>query len=173
MLRRLYGGIFSVSSYTRNGIFYAPLFLLLGVLLTKKECRCGENTCRYGTAAGLLAIMTECFLTDRGNLQRHSSMYLMLPITMYFLYQLLLKPGGKAPKFLRTGTAFLYVIHPLCIVLVRGTMGLSGLEEWLAERSFLYYIMVCLVSLCMTAGYLYLDGRRKAYGRKKQGVDRA
>ena len=34
-LKAFYEGLFTVSSYTRNGLFFAPLFLLLGALCTR------------------------------------------------------------------------------------------------------------------------------------------
>lgn len=37
LLRALYTGIFYVSSYTRNGIFFAPIYILLGMLLAVPE----------------------------------------------------------------------------------------------------------------------------------------
>lgn len=39
---RAYDAVFAFSSYTRNGIFYAPVFLLLGVLIRRRELP-GEN----------------------------------------------------------------------------------------------------------------------------------
>lgn len=168
-VRLIYEAIFCVSSYTRNGIFYVPVFLLLGILLTKEKYRCKRNRCRYGAAAGLLVMAMESYVTHSLFLKRHDSMYLSLPIVMYFLYQLLLKPGRKAPEFLRRGTAFLYVIHPIGIILARRLAAVWN--PVLAENSAVHYGMVCFVSLCMTAGYLYLDGRRTAYVRKRQSLD--
>ena len=36
-LKAFYEGLFTVSSYTRNGLFFAPLFLLLGALCTRVD----------------------------------------------------------------------------------------------------------------------------------------
>lgn len=122
----LYDGIFKISSYTRNGIFYAPLFLTLGVVLTKKEVRCSWKLCVYGLTAGLFLLLLESFWTDALSLQRHNSMYLSLPAVMYFLYQILLGGNRKAPAFLRKGTQILYVIHPLVRWRIRDRAGICG-----------------------------------------------
>lgn len=167
----LYEGIFSVSSYTRNGIFYAPLFLLLGSLLRNEKFKCEKVWCRRGTIIGLALLALESSLTESLSLQRHNSMYFFLPVTMYFLYQLLLTPGKAAPRFLRAGTAFLYVIHPMGILLVRILSKLSGAETLLVENSLVHYSMVCLVSLGMMAVFLCLRGRGRSNAAKKQSVD--
>ncbi len=39
----IYSGIFSISSYTRNGIFYAPVFLLMGMTAAFPDERYPEN----------------------------------------------------------------------------------------------------------------------------------
>lgn len=49
LLCRIYSRIFSVSSYTRNGIFYAPVFLLLGVLINLRD---ETETCRGSGCGG-------------------------------------------------------------------------------------------------------------------------
>lgn len=60
LLRTLYTGIFHVSSYTRNGIFFAPVYILLGMLLAVPEFHsCGQRARRarlhahLATAAGV------------------------------------------------------------------------------------------------------------------------
>lgn len=172
MMEKLYEGIFAWSSYTRNGIFYAPLFLYMGAALARKKYRCPQWLCRWGLAPGLLVMLCESYLTESLSLQRHNSMYLALPLVMYFLYQLLLVPAKKAPVFLRLGTLCLYVLHPLAIILVRGLAGVLGAGQLLVEHSLVHYVSVCVLSAWMTAVCLYADERRKNYVRKKQGMDR-
>lgn len=183
VLRILYEGMFQISSYTRNGIFYAPLFLLMGMLLAKGAAgrRSSKNSREQkwhggweyvmGFLSALLIMLSESCVTAHFDLQRHSSMYLALPAVMYFLYKLLLIPGGKAPEFLRSGTAFLYVIHPIGIIIVRGAAGRWKLEKLLVDNSLIHYAMVCIVSLCMMMVWLYLDERRKHFVRKRQSMD--
>lgn len=183
VLRMLYGRMFQISSYTRNGIFYAPLFLLMGMLLAKAAKGrslpengqsgkgYGRRKCAIGFLAALLIMLLESCMTDHFDLQRHNSMYLALPAVTYFLYKLLLIPGRKAPVFLRSGTAFLYIIHPIGIIMVRGAAGKWKLEKLLVENSLIHYGMVCIVSLCMMMVWLYLDERRERYVRKRQSLD--
>lgn len=112
----LYKGIFSVSSYTRNGIFFAPVFLLLGMLLAVPGFRCRNSACRKGLGLSLPLMLLEGWITYRLKLQRHNSMYFFLLPVMYFLFPLLLKAVGKAPAWVRSCSATLYVIHPMGII---------------------------------------------------------
>ena len=96
-LHTLYNGIFFVSSYTRNGIFFAPIYILLGMLLAVPEFHCRENICKWGLVLSSLFMLLEGWVTYSLNLQKHNSMYLFLLPVMYFLFQLLLNISGRVP----------------------------------------------------------------------------
>lgn len=147
LLHAFYEGIFLFSSYTRNGIFYAPLFLLMGALFYR-QIICPSPV---GCIAALLFLSFESGLTYYLGLQRHNSMYLSLPVAMYFFYPLLLAGSKKAPAYLRSGTSFLYIIHPISIVLVRAAAGMLKMEEYLVEQSLIHYCAVCALSLVLMA----------------------
>lgn len=88
-LRAVYNGIFTLCGYTRNGLFFAPLFLLLGAA--------GKRWSRRISLVGLLfsltAMSAEGLWLHSLGVQRHDSMYLLLPLCMVFLFSLLL--GGN------------------------------------------------------------------------------
>lgn len=181
-LKEIYDVIFSVSSYTRNGLFYAPVFLVMGAEANRGICRRmalkGDMQSEAGIpkmayAAGLtvsLVLMTMEGLLLRGlDLQRHDSMYVMLLPVMFFLFRVLLS-GGKARETFRASSAenggslhgeeqhrrrgkklrwistWIYIIHPLCIILVRGAAKAVHLEKLFVENSLAHYLAVCAVS---------------------------
>ena len=147
LLRTLYTGIFYVSSYTRNGIFFAPIYILLGMLLAVPEFHCGEQVCKWGLALASLLMLLEGWITYSFHIQKHNSMYFFLLPVMYFLFQLLLKVSGKAPAWIRNGSMVLYIIHPAVIVAQRLIAKVTGLTKILVDNSFFQYISVCLLSL--------------------------
>ena len=69
-LKTAYDAFFQVFSYTRNGLFYVPLFLLLGAA--------GRRFSRRGACVGLLASLAamsgEALWLHRLGVQRHDSM---------------------------------------------------------------------------------------------------
>ncbi len=147
-LRAAYDVLFSISSYTRNGIFYAPVFLVMGAWIWRVERR--NDTPRGIRAAGtmiFLGLMTvEGLLLHRLGVQRHDSMYIMLPPAMYFLFRFLLSLRIRPAKSLRMISMWIYLLHPLCIILVRGGAKAVGMEGLLVENSLVHYLVVCGVS---------------------------
>ena len=147
-LQTFYGAVFAFSSYTRNGIFYAPVFLLMGVVLRGNPAP--KNAVLTDTAllaASAVLMMAEGYSSFYLGLQRHNSMYLFLLPVMYFLYRLLLRAGGKAPVWGRSVSMIVYVIHPAVIVALRGAAGAAGLEKILVENPLTQFVCVSGVSL--------------------------
>lgn len=151
----LYGGVFHVFSYTRNGLFYAPLFLLLGAA----EPRFSRRLAPVGTLAGLALMTAEAFWLRSMGVQRHDSMYLVLPLVMTCLFAWLLEINGGQRRELRTLSALVYLLHPWCIVLVRGVAGALGWDRWLVENSLLYFAAVILLSSALSGLLLALRPR--------------
>lgn len=159
---------FHVWSYTRNGLFLAPLFLLMGAYMGRlqgRSLRPEENRLpgeasdnalsvppgRNGTNAPALALslagMTgEAFLLRHLESLRHDSMYLLLVPVMYCLYGLLLHLNCPPCPRLRRISTLIYILHPAVIVAVRICARLPHLLP-LMEQSLLHYMAVCLLSL--------------------------
>lgn len=159
---------FHVWSYTRNGLFLAPLFLLMGAYMGRLQgtsLRPEENRLpgqasdnalsvppgRNGANAPVLALslagMTgEAFLLRHLESLRHDSMYLLLVPVMYCLYGLLLHLNCPPCPRLRRISTLIYILHPAVIVAVRICARLPHLLP-LMEQSLLHYLAVCLLSL--------------------------
>ncbi len=148
VLKPFYDLVFSVSSYTRNGIFFAPLFLFLGALAFRR--RLSKKACLAGLAVSFPLMLLEGWLTYSWKLQRHNSMYGMLPVVMVFLFQLLCRGGLEKRKpnteWMRSCSACVYLIHPAVIILLRGAAKWMGKTQQLIENSLAEFVLVCLIS---------------------------
>lgn len=82
LLRTLYDGIFTLCGYTRNGLFFAPLFLLLGAA----GRRWNQKLSLAGFFLSLAAMSAEGLWLHRMDVQRHDSMYLALPLCIVCLF---------------------------------------------------------------------------------------
>ncbi|MCL2050473.1 MAG: serine racemase VanT catalytic subunit [Lachnospiraceae bacterium] len=158
-VKSAYDVIFAVSSYTRNGIFYAPLFLLIGAFVAGQKPKLLKRASLSGflmpKALMLLLLM---FLLAEGltlnyfGINRHDSFYLSLVPLMYFLFQFLLsRRHDRASKklslrVLRDTAMWIYILHPLVIIAVRGFASLAGLNDVLVKNSLIHYFLVCLLS---------------------------
>lgn len=180
-LRNIYDFFFSFSSYTRNGIFFAPAFLWLGAVMVrrKKEGGKGGKGGRRGMNNGmiwlffllfLILMMTEGFLTWNFDLQKHNSMYLFLVPVMYFLMRGLLSIRGSAPKALRGISMWIYLLHPLCIVVVRGAAKVIKQEKLLVDNNMVFYLAVCVSSFLAAFVLERLTGLVRGLLKKKQEI---
>lgn len=104
LLPGIYEAGFQVSSYTRNGLLFAPLFLMLGAGygLQKTDTGNADGSSASGQGKRLggltvffLLMTAEAFLLRHLEWQRHDSMYISLPFVMVFLYSLLESANGR------------------------------------------------------------------------------
>lgn len=130
-------------SYTRNGLFFAPLFLWMGVQADPALDRTrSRKWLAVGLAVTLLLLTTEGFVLRYFQLQRHDSMYLLLPLVMFFLYRLLLTVDVQVPKGVRKISTWIYLLHPAVIVVLRGIVGALPLGKIILHNSLLLYLLV-------------------------------
>ena len=137
-----YHAVFALFDYTRNGLFYAPLFLLMGAF----GKRWSERTALAGTVCSLAAMTVEGFSLRALGWQRHDSMYLALPLCMSFLFSLLLVRNRGEDRTLRRLSLPVYLLHPWSIVLVRGVARAQGLTGPLVENSLGHFAAVLLLT---------------------------
>ena len=157
VLKAFYDVVFSISDYTRNGVFMAPVFITLGALFAGKNMRRSARPLwiyAAGLAVSAALLVAEALWLHGMGVQRHDSMYVMLPPCMYFLFALLVSLDGKGSKALRTGAMAVYIIHPWAIVLVRGFAKLTGTVGLLVEDQLMLYILVCAVSAAAAAVFV-------------------
>lgn len=160
-LKGFYDGIFAFSTYTRNGIFFAPTFLLLGAAVRRRKHRLSPSVCAAGFFLSLAAMLAEGWLTHFLGWQRHNSMYLMLPAVMLFCFEGLLQFRGRAFKKLPPVSMWIYLLHPICIILVRGIAKAAGLTALLVENSAGHYLAVCALSLLAAMAVEFVVGRAR------------
>lgn len=163
-LSKVYDGMFTCFSYTRNGIFMAPLFLLLGRLFREQEKKGKQNKNKEKELilflCSLVLMIQEALLLHNTDWQRHDSMYLFLPLCSYHLFVFLRcvneralpseRSGKRADSLWLKGPMYIYFLHPLVIILVRGCAKVIKMPA-LVECSPLYYLCVCAGSFCATA----------------------
>lgn len=164
VLSKVYDGMFTCFSYTRNGIFMAPLFLLLGRLFREQEKKGKLNKNKEKELilflCSFVLMIQEALLLHNTDWQRHDSMYLFLPLCSYHLFVFLRcvnertlpseRSGNRTDSLWLKGPMYIYFLHPLVIILVRGCAKVIKMPA-LVECSPLYYLCVCAGSFCATA----------------------
>ena len=174
-VKAAYEGMFRLFSYTRNGIFMAPVFLVLGILIQKYG---RKKLLRYALwlLVSFACMTAEAFTLHNLRLQRHDSMYVFLLPVMVSLFLLLLSlPETAAPRRTtavpiagaatprRTAVAsaamWIYLLHPAFIVLVRAAAKLLHLTGLLVDNSLLHYLAVSILSVAAGLALSFLQTR--------------
>lgn len=192
-----YALIFQVSDYTRNGIFFAPVFFVMGGFIadqreetawkklvcshSEQECAAGsskidllhENRILWnGIGMGLtLALMLAEGLTlHHFQVQRHDSMYVFLLPCVYFLFLLLLQFRGNRYVWLRDVSLIIYLIHPMMIVVIRLAAKLFHLQALLVDNSVIHFLAVTAASAAFSVAAVAL-WHRLGQKRKKHNTN--
>lgn len=104
VIKNFYNAIFNIFSYTRNGLFYAPIFLIIGAWLHnpdenwQRRIQNGRASLIVGFILSMSAMIIEALTLHHLKTQRHDSMYIMLLPCIIFLFSLLLSIENKKSK---------------------------------------------------------------------------
>ena len=159
-LAAFYQELFRFMSYTRNGIFFAPIFLVLGAWMADRPQR-SRGLLWAGLLVSLGLLTAEGYLTHALYFQRHSSMYFSLLPVMVFLFALLRQWKCQAPAILRPLSQWIYILHPLAIIAVRGGAKVLHLTPLLVGNSMVHYLAVCAASTAAAWAVSVLLARRR------------
>lgn len=141
-----YEAYFQIGAYTRNGLFFAPVFLCLGWIVSERTYQLPKTEARMLTVISLCLLWIEGGLLHMFQLQRHDSMYFFLLPCMYGIFCVLLNTSLPEKPVFRKTSMWIYLIHPWVIVIVRAFAGVFHLEALFVEQSFLHYLLVSVIS---------------------------
>ncbi len=158
---KIYQFIFSVFSYTRNGLFYVPIFLYIGYLFTKVKWHYKPKCTLLLWIISIIFMEIEGYFLNVYGLQRHTSMYAMLIPTCVLLFALILPYKENKNVKIRTMATIIYIIHPMCIIGIRGIVKILNLEHQILDHNFLQYIFTLLLSIVISYVLVLFDQKVK------------
>lgn len=138
LLKAFYDRLFELFDYTRNGLFFAPVFLILGGFIADERRKLSSVEAGVGFLISLGLLLAEALILHRHGFQRHDSMYVFLLPAMYFLFHLVLLWKGRRIPLLRPASLVVYLIHPLVI---------AAVWRFSSQNSLFHFGLVCLLSL--------------------------
>ena len=144
VLSYIYDFIFKISDYTRNGLFYAPIFLYLGYFIKIKRVN-NKKSFLYSVLF-FIGMTIEATILHKFNLQKHDSMYILLIPTMYVLFDYLINISNTQNLKLRNVSTIIYIFHPLFIVGIRFISGICKVEKYIVDNNFIFYLVVAVVT---------------------------
>lgn len=146
-LNRFYSLVFEVTEQTRNGLFFAPIFLILGGLLADHPPKITRRTSAAGFAVSFGLMLAEGLMLRRLGWQRRDSMYVFLLPCMLFLFCMLMQIRGKRLRTLRSLSLAVYLLHPMVIIAVRFAAKVLHLRPLLVEHAFVHFLAVSVLSV--------------------------
>jgi serine/alanine racemase len=161
ILSTLYNNIFILSDYARNGLFYAPIFLVMGAYIAglRKRPSLPVSITLFVISFSVMCI--EGLLLNYYNLQKHDSMYLFLLPLMYYLYHILLYFNSNRTPILRNMSITVYLVHPMVILLIRVVAKGLRLEQLLITNSVIHFMFVTVGSLLIATLVVVLQRKLK------------
>lgn len=173
-LVRIYDGMFILFDYTRNGIFFTPLYFALGALAAQQAVRLANDgrglsfKANFAGFAVAMALLIAEGMELRGlEWPRHDSMYLFLAPAVYFLFRCLLMGKNwlgiskSAGLYMRQLSTWIYILHPSLIVVVRFAAKTMGLTEIFVTNSLFHYLAVSVLSAAASMLAVYAGARRR------------
>lgn len=166
-LKAFYDVLFLLVDQTRCGLFLAPLFLALGGAAAEHEdgFTLGQNAVGLGLSLALL--LAEGTMVGVLDLARYSTMYLALPPAVFFLFRVLSALDVPERPGLRALSTGFYIIHPWCIVLVRGFAKVTGTTGALVENALVHYLAVVLLSAALGGLFMLFKTQLARRGRSQ------
>lgn len=172
LLSAFYNIIFHISDYTRNGLFFTPIFLYMGYAIKTHKSKSSFHL--HFSIIFFLCMTLEGSILHHYHFQRHDSMYIFLIPSMYFLFQYLMENNKTSNKRIRKIATGIYLLHPLFIILIRYTSKLFGLEKILVENNLILYLLVSFGTLIFMILFEKLKGvlkNEKLKFRNEQSMD--
>lgn len=134
------------TGYTRNFIFYVPIFLMLGykISLEEKTLEKSKNISMI-IKLTILMLIEGVIIYFLGS-PKHTSMYIFLPTLSYFILKYLITNNTSTQdKVARELATFIYIIHPFIIIIVTKLKVINILNN-----SLVFYLVVSILSYILS-----------------------
>jgi serine/alanine racemase len=172
-LETAYSEAFKLFDYTRNGLFFTPLFMLLGGMAARPGRQAKKNDIKdmkdFIIFFGLM--ICEALILHKLGLQRHDSMYIMLVPCMYFLFLLLLQARGARKPRCKRFSIIVYIMHPWVIALLHPAAEAlfpALITGGLLDNSIFHFILVCIGTSILALIWMKLWGGIRSRWSKTQ-----
>lgn len=142
--KNIYNVIFNIFEYTRNGLFYVPIFIYLGYMIQHTNLKINKKQNIIYIIITLILMIIEGLILHNFKLQRHDSMYIMLIPLMILIFNLIMQNKGANNKKLRSISTTIYIMHPIFIILIRGVAKVLHLQNIMVDNSVINYILVVI-----------------------------
>lgn len=168
-IKYIYNAIFNIFEYTRNGLFFVPIFLYLGYMMKNKKWEISKKQNIVLIVISFILMILEGLLLHHFKLQRHDSMYIMLIPTMMSIFNLIVQNNNENNRTLRNISTTIYIMHPIFIIIVRGIAKVVHLQNIMIDNSVIHYLLVVISTVIFSLCFEKLGEKvRTINGRRNE-----
>lgn len=160
-IKSILDGLFQLMDYTRNGFFFVPIYVMIGILFTQYQQDFQLKKSFVLFIGSFMMMGLEAYGVHYFQWVKHDSMYMLLPFVSYWLFALLISKRGHRLNRLKDLSLDIYIIHPLIIVVVRMFGKLFKVEN-IVQNNLIQFICVVLFSISISIIYeIFKQGVKK------------
>lgn len=160
-----YTAIFSTFTSTRNGLFFAPIFLYMGYLIYQHPIKCNK----VYAYISFICMSIEGLLLHHFNVQQTDTMYLFLLPTMYFAFSYWIQLSHKTNRRIRMIATMMYILHPMVIVGIRFITRVMHIDTYIVQNNLVMYVCVTVITCIIS---IIFQQVRSIYGKKSLDYSR-
>ena len=155
IIESFYTILFKVCDYTRNGFFFAPVFLFLGAFLAQHQWHLKKTVLFISIFISFIVFFLETSFIHQQPIITHDAMTLSLPLVSFFCFSFCLTlTSSKRFMICKDLSLYVYILHPLMIIIVRMIGKITHLEQYLIFQSLYHYFAVTMLSFLIA--YLFI-----------------
>lgn len=160
VFKSFYNIILNIFDYTRNGLFYVPIFLILGYKMKYLKLNLTKNINIIFSLISIILMICEGAILHHFNLQKWDSMYIMLIPTMILIFNFIIQCNNENNKKLRNISTIIYIVHPIFIIVVRGIAKVLKLEQIMINNSIVHYLLVVILTVLFSIVFENIKEKR-------------
>ncbi len=148
--------VINITGYTRNFLFYVPIFLLLGYKISLEENPIDKKTNNLYIISFLTILIIEGIIIYTLGSPIHTSMYISLPFLAYFIFKYLIANlKDTENKSIRKLSTYIYIMHPWIIIILTKLRFIK-----IINNSLVFYLSVSLITYIICLLFLKIREKR-------------
>lgn len=144
-INKFYMLIFNIFDYTRNGLFYTPIFLYIGYLFKVNKYKLSNKQNILFILLFVILLTIEGTLLYYFKIPRHTFMYIFLIPLSFFIFSYVINNLGESNKSLRNISSWVYILHPFFIAIYHFVS--ERIDCFFFDNSLVNYISVVFVTI--------------------------
>ena len=145
IFNNIYKFVFYIFDYTRNGLFYTPIFIYIGYLISNKRYAISNKKSIVLIIINFSFLIIEGVLLYFNKTPRHSSMYISLIPLSFLMFNLIVNISYNSNKELRNISSWIYILHPLFIIIIHYIS--NKVHSNFLNNSLINYILTLILTL--------------------------